>query len=67
MTALQNYSDHLEKTRAELLKRAERAKMTLRRYDEAGPGMSDLAARYAKVFAEIEDVNIEIDRLNAKN
>lgn len=67
MTALQNYNDHLEQTRAELLKRAERARTTLRRYDEAGPGIPDLAARYARVGAEIEDVDIEIDRLDATN
>jgi len=63
LSALEAYTPHLAATTKMLLSREKAAKGTLQRYEVAGPGMEDIAARYASVCKEIDSVNGEIERL----
>ena len=64
--ALEEYMSHLETTKEGLQSREKATKEILQRYEAAGPGMKEIAARYAKICEEIEDVKGEIQRLEGK-
>lgn len=66
LSALEAYTSHLATTTKALLLREKAAKRMLQRYEAAGPGMEDIAARYARVCKETEDIKGEIEMLGAK-
>ncbi|KAJ9665553.1 putative alpha-1,6-mannosyltransferase mnn11 [Coniosporium apollinis] len=66
LSALEVYTSHLAATTKALLAREKAAKGTLQRYEAAGPGMEDIATRYARVCKEIGAVKGEIERLEGK-
>ncbi|KAF2236537.1 hypothetical protein EV356DRAFT_574825 [Viridothelium virens] len=66
ISALQNYTSHLESTTARLKRREGTAEDELEAYEEAGDGMRDIARRFAEVKAEIEKVQGEMRRLDSR-
>ena len=66
LSALETYTSHLSTTTKAQTTREKAVKGTLQRYENAGSGMKQIAAMYAKVFKEVEDVKSEIERLERK-